>query len=377
MRVLHLVAASKWTGAAAVAIDHVRALRGDGIEAEIGFTSGSSLAERFVSTGWTRPLLCPRSGPAAFLANVARVSELLDREKFDILHAHTSHDHLVALGVIPRRGFPVVRSFHHVRTVRAALFTRWAIRRSAGHAFSNSVIAKEFQALFGARPPSRVFSPVVDRDLFHPGDRNAALLESFGVPAGSFVVGTIGKMAKGRGHDAAVRILALAEDPAIVLLQIGKGERQREIWRLADSLGVGSRNFGTGYQEESLPELYRSMEVFLFTASGADQGHRAVLEAMASGVPVVSLAIPGIEDARIRKGAGLVCKTEEEAAAALMFLKSHSVQRDAMSRFARSASERFSAAAFAAEAGAFYEEALETWKNERRRSVTMPLMEKS
>ena len=377
MRVLHLVAGAKWTGPAAVAFDQVRALRASGVEAEIGFTAESPLARRFDSTGWARPMLSPGVGPRAFLRDVGRVAETLERERFDLLHVHASHDHLVALGAAPRRGFPIIRSFHHARTLRSGAGMGWITRRSAGHAFSNSAIGARFRERFSSAAPSRVLSPVVDRDRFLPGTRDEALLRSFGVPAGSFVVGTIGKIARGRGQDVAVRILARIGEPSIVLLQIGKGEWEEEIRRLAGSLGVGARTFGTGYQEDRLPDLYRSMDAFLFTASGADQGHRAVLEAMASGLPAVSLAIPGIEDARLAAGAGLVCRTEEEAAAALAFLHSHPEQRASMARHARTASERFSAQPFAAETSAFYAEALDFWNNRKRRSVTLSLMEKS
>src|SRR5258707_15458173 len=98
MRVPHLVMGSKGPGPAAVAIDQVRALRGAGLEAEVGFTSASPLAKRLEAAGWARPLLSPRAGPAGFLDDVGKVAELLDREPFDLLHAHTSHDHFVALG---------------------------------------------------------------------------------------------------------------------------------------------------------------------------------------------------------------------------------------------------------------------------------------
>ncbi len=376
MRVLHLVAGSKWTGPAAVAIDQVRALRTAGIEAEVGFISESPLAGRLAAEGWARPLLSRRSGPPAFFRDVAKVADLLDREGFDLLHCHTSHDHLVGLGAAPGRRLPIVRSFHHARTIRTGPWSRWAVRRSAAYAFANGAIAREFADRFGNPGPMRVLSPVVDREVFHPGPASPGILASFGVPPGAFVVGTIGKMAKGRGHEEAVRILSRSEDREVVLFHIGKGERREAIWMLAEALGVGDRNFGAGYQEEILPSLYRSMHALLFTASGSDQGHRAVLEAIASGVPVVALAIPGIEDARLAQGAGLVCRSEGEAAEAIAFVKGHPAQREAMSRFARDASERFSPASFAASAAGFYAEALETWKNRGRRNVTLPLMEK-
>jgi glycosyltransferase involved in cell wall biosynthesis len=376
-RILHLVAGAKWTGPAAVAIDQVRALRAAGQEAEIAFTARSPLAERFASEGWTRPLFSPSAGPSAFLRDVSALAATLEREPFDLVHCHATHDHLVALAAAPRRGFPLVRSFHHRRTLRSSFWTRWAIRRSAGHVFSNSSIQREFFARYGSEAPARVFSPVVDTALFHGGERDESLLRSFGVPAGSFVVGTVGKVARGRGYEEAVRIFAGVDDPEIVWLQIGKGELLDPIRRRANALGLGSRLFGTGYQEERLPDLYRCMDVFLFTATGSDQGHRAVLEAMASAVPVVSLAIEGLEDARLRQGSGLICGSEQDAAQALVFLRSHPDQRAAMGDFARTVAGAFSPAAFGAPAADFYARALDFWKNRQLRRVTMPLTEKS
>jgi glycosyltransferase involved in cell wall biosynthesis len=64
----------------------------------------------------------------------------------------------------------------------------------------------------------------------------------------------------------------------------------------AAALGAADRNFWLGYQEEALPDLYRSWDIFLFTASGSDQGQRAILEAMASG-PCLGSGFPGRYDA--------------------------------------------------------------------------------
>jgi glycosyltransferase involved in cell wall biosynthesis len=50
----------------------------------------------------------------------------------------------------------------------------------------------------------------------------------------------------------------------------------------------------TGYQEDDLAEHYRAADVLLFTARGSDEGHRAILEAMACGVAPVTFPIEGV-----------------------------------------------------------------------------------
>jgi glycosyltransferase involved in cell wall biosynthesis len=369
MRVLHTTSGVKWTGPAAVAIDQVAALRDAGVEAEIAVAADSPLARRLAGKGWVRPLLASGRRPRDFFRDVAALAETVAREPFDVVHTHGSHDHLIASAALGRSGPTLVRSFHNESGFRP-LFSSWGRRRASGFAFSSSALSDAFVARFGRRAPCARFSPVVDLDLFRPEPRRREILEELGVAPGAFVVGTIGKMAAGRGHDAAIRILSECREPGVVLLHVGKGERREALWALAAELGVGGRNFGAGYQEENLPSLYRAMDAFLFTASGADQGHRAILEAMASGLPVVAFDLPGVSDFGIVKGPGFVARSEGEASAAIDFLATHASERRGMAEKARLASSRFSHSEFAASALRFYEEVLEFGKIRGARRVS-------
>jgi|PersoiStandDraft_1058852.scaffolds.fasta_scaffold38100_2 glycosyltransferase involved in cell wall biosynthesis len=348
MRVLHLVSGSKWTGPAAVAVDQVRALRAAGIEAEIGFTAPGGLASRFAADGWARPLLTKPRRPGHFAADLRRVRDTLAREHFDILHAHHSHDHMVA-AVAARGGrAAVVRTFHQARQSRGLL--AWALTAATrGWAFSNSSIAEAFP---DDGRPRAILPPVVDLDRFRPGPRDEGLARRFGLPAGAFVVGTVGKIAPGRGHDRALATLSAVNEPRVVMLHVGKGEWQDELDRRAAALGLGQRNIRVGYQEELLPELYRLMDVFLFPAAGSDEGHRAIGEAVASGVPFVAFPIPGVED---WKAGGVIAQDEAAAAREIAGLA-----RDPGDLARRGAAARISAAAcspsaFVARAREFYE----------------------
>jgi glycosyltransferase involved in cell wall biosynthesis len=368
MRVLHLTAGTKWTGPAAVAVAQVQAMRAAGIEAEIAIARDSPLASRLAGHGWARPVLAPGRRPGDFLDDVSALDGLLSREPFDVVHSHASHDHLVARAAVGRRGRALVRSFHHEKGFRPA-FSSWGQRRASGFAFSNGALQKDFCARFRPAAPCARFSPVAEIERIFPGPADPAVRSSLGIPADAFVVGTIGKMAPGRGHDAAIRILAGTGDARVALLHVGKGESKERLWKLAAVLGVASRNFGAGYREEDLPEIYRAMDAFLFTASGADQGHRAILEAMASGLPVVALDLPGVADFEIVKGPGFVAKSEGEASAALDFLATHAGPRMGMAEAARKHAERFSGAEFSRMAAGFYASVLDFWKNGRGRDV--------
>jgi glycosyltransferase involved in cell wall biosynthesis len=350
MRVLHVVASEKWTGAAAVVWDWTQALSATGVEAQCAFVADSPLSRRLLPDGRARPLLSRPHGALAALSDRRRLADTLARERFDIVHAHLSHDHYVAALAI-RDGRPrLVRTLHHMSQIRRDPLTRFLFGRTRSFSHANRAIARAR----GTDGP--VHSPVVDTAVFVPGSRPPDLAEKFSIQDRAFVIGTVGKIDAGRGYEES--IAAAAPLAGAVLLHVGKGPHEPALRRRAEELGSSSRNLWTGYQEQILPGLYRSMSVFLFTASGSQQGQRAILEAMASGLPVVALPVPGVEDLLTDGVEGLVAPDVRGLAAALRRLMDDEGLRRRMGEAARRRAEQFTAARFAALAIPFYEAAL-------------------
>ena len=347
MRLLQLVAGEKWTGAAAVVYDQTAALVASGVEAQFGFVGDSPLALRLLPLGWARPLLSRPRGPLDYVRDVRRLRETLRRERFDVVHCHLSHDHFLAAAAVRGTGARLARTFHNLAHVRRDPASRELTRRTAGFAFANRVIARKF----GRTGP--IHSPVVDTSRFRPGDAPREMREKLGIPAGAFVVGTIGKMAEGRGHREAIAAAAALPPPA-VLLHVGKGELRPALEAQAAGLGTGSRNFWAGYEENALPDLYRAMDVLLFTASGSEQGQRAILEAMSSGVPVVALDVPGVSDLLTHGREGLVVATRGELPAALTRLRDSREELRRMTEAARRRALEFAPDLFVTRAREFY-----------------------
>ena len=202
MRILNLVAGEKWTGPAAVVFDQTAAMVAGGIEAQFACVSGSLLAERLLPLGWVRPLITHPRSPVNLIRDSRQLHETILREKFDILHAHTTHDHAIAF--LAARGTPalVARTFHHARYARGDPGTRILFRATKAFAFSNRAIGEEF------RGPGTVLPPVVDTERFRPGPGREETRQRFAIPENAPAVGTVGKMAAGRGHEEAIRAAA-------------------------------------------------------------------------------------------------------------------------------------------------------------------------
>jgi glycosyltransferase involved in cell wall biosynthesis len=349
MRILHLVAGEKWTGAAAVVFDQTAALVAAGVEAQFGFAARSPLAARLLPLGWARPLLSPARDPLRFFHDTRALAETLRREPFEVVHCHGSHDHYVAAAA--RRGLQprplLARTIHHVDSARPGPLRKRLFHATDVFAFANDEIRRRF----GREGP--VQPPVVDPDRFRPGEKPRDLLRSLGVPEGSFVVGTVGKIARGRGHREAIEVgSTLARD--VVLLHVGKGELQGALEARAEELRSAERNFWAGYAEDELPDLYRAMDVFLFPASGSEQGQRAILEAMASGVPAVALDVPGVRDLVTNAHDGLVAGRPADLAPAIERLRADAGFRRTLGERARARALAFDGRSFAAAAREFY-----------------------
>jgi glycosyltransferase involved in cell wall biosynthesis len=348
VRILHVVAGEKWTGIAAVVHDWTRALADAGLEAQFAFVADSPLARRVSGPGWIRPLLTRPHGLRATFRDVPTLRQTLARERFDIVHAHSSHDHALAVAAAGP-GVKVIRTLHHLRHARPDLFGRILFRRTRAFAFANREIAAAAGLLVAGAGP--IHSPVVDAEAFAPGPKPPGI-----APAG-FVVGTVGKLAAGRGHEEAIAASAPLAADAIVL-HVGKGERLAILRAAADRHGTAARNVWAGYQDESLPDHYRAMDVFLFTASGSQQGQRAILEAMATGLPIVALPVPGVRDLVDDGVEGFIAADVSAATDALRRLQDAAALRRQMGEAARRRALSFGGAAFAASARRFYDRVL-------------------
>ncbi|HYK42354.1 MAG TPA: glycosyltransferase family 4 protein [Thermoanaerobaculia bacterium] len=350
MRILNLVAGKKWTGTAAVVCDQTAALVEAGIEAQFGFVGDSPLEQRLMPLGWARPILRPMRAPLDYARDVRGLAEALRRERFDLVHAHATHDHHVAAWAVRGTTTKMVRTLHTLRHVRKDGVTRALYSRTRAFAFANSAIA----AAYGATGP--IHAPVVDSIRFHPAESLEAPRAYLGLPRDRILVGTVGKMAAGRGHRSA--ILACAGIPQVELVHVGHGELQPVLREVAARAGSAARNHWIGYEEARLPDLYRSWDIFLFPASGSDQGQRAILEALASGVPIVAVDVPGVRDLVTDGREAVIVSGRGGMRDAVERLAVDPDLRRAMGARGRERAHAFQAKEFARKAAEFYEQAM-------------------
>jgi glycosyltransferase involved in cell wall biosynthesis len=292
MRILHLAAGNRWTGAAAPAFAEVEALRAAGIDAHFAYVGGYKLQAKLGHHDFAHAIVEKAQNPLAFKRTVEALNRVIHHHGFDVVHAHLTYDHWLAR--IAARDFPdlrLARTFHARRVLRTDVFTASLIKRTpllfaVNEAF---VSAPAFRGRVAVFTP-----PPVDHRQFSPDGPNARAL--YGVAPSVRLVTVIGKLSRDRGFEEALATFAALRRSRddVRMMIIGHGEHRTALEAYAASLGIASEVIWAGYHEEDLAEHYRASDLLLFTARGSDEGHRAVLEAMACGVPVVSYPIEGV-----------------------------------------------------------------------------------
>jgi radical SAM protein with 4Fe4S-binding SPASM domain len=146
----------------------------------------------------------------------------------------------------------------------------------------------------------------VDAQRFHPGPPDPALRHRLGLHEDDEIVLTVSRLAPRKGHRTALEAVArlAARRPRLKYVFTGESHHRRtELAALSDELGIASRVVAAGFvSDEELPALYRLARVFVLLsesdpASDVEGFGVALLEAAASGLPVVAAHSGGMPEA--------------------------------------------------------------------------------
>jgi glycosyltransferase involved in cell wall biosynthesis len=291
MKILHLAAGNRWTGAAAPAFAEVEALRAEGVDAHYAYVGGYKLQAKLAHFDFAHPIIDKAQNPISFFRTAAAIRHLVDHHGFDLIHAHLTWDHALANFVAREKNVESARTFHARRVLRRDPFTRALLRSSALLCVTNDAL-REAPAIRDLQP---LFTPPpLDLRQFDPDGPDARA--QYGIPSAIPLIAVIGKLSKGRGFELAIETFAEIRKrvPDSRFMIIGHGEHRPALEALASSIGVAQHITWAGYHEVDLADHYRAADILLFTAAGSDEGHRAVTEAMACGTVPVSIPLDGI-----------------------------------------------------------------------------------
>jgi glycosyltransferase involved in cell wall biosynthesis len=267
---------------------------------------------RFELFGYSRSLSSDeRMRPAAavvapaYLAAASLAVRRSLREGFDLVHAHWIVPNGLIMGGFARK-LPVAIGIHGSDVFMAerkeiSVWVRRALARTAVVTSCSPELAQRVVAV--GFPEERVFViPYgVNTDEFAPApERRGIWRNRLNIPASAPVLLSVGRMVSKKGYgyllDALPGLLEVHPDLHVVLA--GGGDLLDEFQQRTHAWS-GRVHLPGRVTRDVLPDLYRSADVFVLPAVHDRKGNvdglpNVILEAMASGLPVVASEISGI-----------------------------------------------------------------------------------
>jgi len=266
------------------------------------------------------------------------VARQLRRRRFDLVHAHWIVPNGVAAAAALRgggtRGRPALAIGLHGSDVFLAerrgvrRLARWALGRAGLLTGSSPELVERMCALGFPAARSRVIPYGVDTARFSPDrDRRRLWRERLGIDDGAPVLLAVGRMAakKGFGVLAAALPPLLGALPGLHVVLAGDGDLLPELAAATEPWRARVHLPGAVLRD-TLPDLYRAADLFVLPAVHDERGNvdglpNVILEAMASGLPVVASGISGIPLAVEDGASGLLVPEKDPAALGAALLR--------------------------------------------------------
>lgn len=236
------------------------------------------------------------------------LASIIRRERFDLIHAHTSKPGLLARVASIGTGIPVIYqpanfAFHDGVSKRQAMFYA-AIERVAARYLTTKIIA----VCDGERELARRYSvgsdalfitihTGIELDPFNGNFDRAALRKSLGIPETAFLAGTVARLTEAKAPADFINAAALVNRKyqSVHFIWVGDGELMDEALALVKAQNLESVFHFPGFRSD-IPALLEAFDCFVLS-SHWEGFPLALLEAMAASLPVVSTRVMGATEA--------------------------------------------------------------------------------
>jgi len=318
--------------------------------------AGNPLAQTLTSA---ECIEIPVAGDADFSLQ-RRLRQIVREQQPEIVHVHSRRGADVWGGRAARaEGVPVLVT-RRVQSSEPALWLRWKLRPFARVIAISTAVYRELMPVCTHLRQLQLIRSAVDSELFKPdpGARER-LIERYELPADARIAGMAAQFIPRKGHELLLPVISRvsAQVPGFRLLLFGQGpDRERYEQQVRAARLAGTICF-CGWDPD-WPALVPGLDLLLHPARREGLGN-VVLEAMASGVPVVASAVGGITDAIDRNVDGLLLlPTDIDGwSRAVVRLLSDGQERDRLAERARRKVERrFTIASMAMSYASLYDD---------------------
>jgi glycosyltransferase involved in cell wall biosynthesis len=238
------------------------------------------------------------------------ICTLIRETGVDLLHAHLMNAHTAAAIAGKLTDTPTVATLHgmslHPQEISVARTTGSHTIVVCREAWSQAIAVGLAADVVSLVPNG------IDLSVYHPASADRSVLRSaIGISADDFLIGFVGRLAWEKGPDKFLKAAEqiLQQRPEIQFAMVGTGAMEKELGEAIKRRGL-ERNIHLAGVWRDPSMVYPALDLMLHT-SRADAMPLALLEAMASGVPVVAIGVGGVPELIEAGETGLLIGTNE------------------------------------------------------------------
>lgn len=299
MKVLQLISSEGFYGAENVVAALTRDLEQRGHSVYVGVFENTHVAPNQVAAGFESRGLqviripCRRRFD---MAAVRKIREIIHIENIDLVHSHGYKSDIYAYLANRRTGMPLLSTSHlWTRQTAAVRFYEFldarVLRSFHGVVAVSDRIASELCRAGVPHGKIKIIDNGIDLAPFQSA---TPLLAAELNKGDQLLIGTVGRLVAQKGMtfflSAAQQLLK--EFPSLMFAIVGDGPDRAKLEQTARDLGIDRKVTFTGARND-MPSVYASLDVFALASVGEGLP-MALLEAMASGAPVVATEVGAV-----------------------------------------------------------------------------------
>ena len=258
--------------------------------------------------------LVRRIYPIKDLIALARLYFFIKREKFDIVHTHTSKAGILGRTAARLSGVPMIfhmthgSIFHPVYFGKPAIFILSKVEKIAALYTDRIIVGSENEkqdflsnGIGKAEQYVKIPSYFIREEFYNVKVDAQAKKKELNMPLDVFLLGNIGRLVPEKGHIFCLEAFRRVVDeiPNTMLLIVGEGKMREAIERKIAELNLQKNVILTGFRDD-VAEIFFILDISLHT-SFWEGSPVAIAEAMYLGKAIIATKVSGIPE-RIEDG---------------------------------------------------------------------------
>jgi glycosyltransferase involved in cell wall biosynthesis len=232
------------------------------------------------------------------------LKQIMKSEKFDVVHCHSPMGGVLARLAAKAVGIShVIYTAHGFHFYKGAPLINWLVYYPVEKflaKYTNVLITinqEDYSRAQKFKAKKVVYVPGigVDTEKFSDIyiDRNKKRDES-GITKDTFVILSVGELNKNKNHEVIIKAIAKLNDPNVLYVICGQGDKEAYLKQLALSFGIADKVKFLGYRND-IAEIYKIADVFVFP-SYREGLSVSLIETMSAGLPIICSLIRGNTD---------------------------------------------------------------------------------